>query len=127
VSRNRWHIERDDASVTVSRLLPARFDVSAETVLPTGARLRMAQQIRQDLWRLLQNARGFAPVVRVTTEDAGVRVIAGGAFTGMFPRQRIQDQIASLLEDPVLRARWSKCAALNTDVPLADQRAVSHD
>ena len=69
MSRKRWHILREGDSLTMTRALPVRFDVAAGTTLPGGGRLRLAMQVRQDLWRALQALRGFAPVVQVTRRD----------------------------------------------------------
>lgn len=84
---------------------PVRFDVSAETLLPSAAPLRIAHQVRQDLWRALQRLRGFAPVVAVTPVDAGLRVVAGGAVDGAIP-PGTSALIADLLTHPGNRARW---------------------
>lgn len=106
MAKNSWHILRDDATVTVARSLPVRFDVMAETTLPAGDPLRVAQQIRQDMWRGLQKLRGFSPVVRVTQRQETLHIAAGGACTGTFPKSRAKDQIESLLSDPKKRSRW---------------------
>ncbi|MEQ9693824.1 hypothetical protein [Shimia sp. SDUM112013] len=111
MTRNRWHILRDNDTLTVARRLPVRFDVSAGTVLPSGSRLRMAQQVRQDMWRRLQGVRGFSPVVSVTAQDGALHVTAGGSIDGRFPRARVEEKIAGLLADPSCRARWSAYAA----------------
>lgn len=101
-----WHILREDGALTLARRLPARFDFGAEAAFPPVGRLRLARQIRQDMWRALQNLRGFAPVIRVETTGAGVQVRAGGQVDGTFPRQRAADTVAALLQDPAHRARW---------------------
>ena len=111
MTRNRWHIIREDNSLTVTRALPVRFDVSAETVVPDGSRRRLAQQVRQDLWRRLQDVRGFQPVVRVTREHGACRIVAGGRIEGRFPKAGIEAEIADLLASPQHRDRWSAQAA----------------
>ncbi|MDC0738596.1 hypothetical protein N6L24_09910 [Cognatishimia sp. SS12] len=109
--RTTWHITKDAESLTLSRRLPARFDVWGETELPRGNRLRIAHQIRQDLWRALQDLRGFAPVVQLTAQGAYLRVRAGGQIDGRFSRASVEAQIAAVLEDGSNRARWSRFAA----------------
>lgn len=111
MTRNRWHIIREDNTLTVTRALPVRFDVSAETVIADGSRLRLAQQVRQDMWRRLRDLRGFAPVVSVTREGALCRVTAGGRIDGAFPKARAQSILEDMLGDASLRARWSAHAA----------------
>ena len=98
--------------LTLARQLPARFDVSAATVLPTPARRgRIATQVRQDLWRALRGQRGFSPVVEVTDQacdgGVGLRVRAGGrVMAARFDRTLLEAKIAALLADPGNRARW---------------------
>ncbi len=112
VSRARWHILRDEAAVTVCRRLPVRFDVAAEADMPAPRRpVRLAQQVRQDMWRMLQDQRGFLPAVRVTAMGQGVTVRAGGEIAASgFPKARIEAQITDLLASPSHRARWLRYA-----------------
>ncbi|MGR3678014.1 MAG: hypothetical protein ACU0AZ_08520 [Paracoccaceae bacterium] len=105
----RWHIQRDATGLTLARALPARFDVSAETVLPLGDPLLLAHQIRQDMWRALQNLRGFSPVVRIDVGEAEVQVIAGGRVSGRVPATTV-GRIAEVLETPANRQRWQRYA-----------------
>lgn len=106
-----WHITRTEDALTLSRRLPARFDVVAETTLPGGGSLRLAHQIRQDMWRALQNLRGFSPVVEITSGGAGqgLRVRAGGQLLRRPPASAAQ-AIADVLENPKNRNRWLRHA-----------------
>ncbi|OBY25969.1 hypothetical protein [Leisingera sp. JC1] len=122
----RWHITRTDSSLTLSRRLPARTDVSAETVLPAADPLRLAHQIRQDLWRQLQRLRGFAPVVEITAAGQGLRVRAGGQVAGRVPANAA-GLIADVLEDPANRARWIRHASRGQGRTLPDSRADAKD
>ena len=106
MAKQRWHILRDSHGVTLTRRLPVRFDLSSQVVLPNARKLYLAQQIRQDLWRLLQNLRGFAPVVRIENHVGGVLVTAGGQIDGMVNRNRCEVEIQCLLTDEGLQARW---------------------
>jgi len=106
VARNGWHILRQGASVTVTRRLPVVWDVAAETRLPDAGRLRVAQQVRQDLWRALRRQRGFAPAVRVARDGAGLSVRAGGRVAAPHDRARLEAGIARLLACRAHRARW---------------------
>lgn len=126
MTRSRWHIIRTDSSLTLSRRLPARFDVAAETVLPAGDPLRLAHQIRQDMWRKLQSLRGFSPVVEITTVGQGLRVRAGGQVMGRVPGNAA-GQIAEVLENPAGRARWVRHAGSRRARALRDSRANAKD
>ncbi|MEM1130010.1 MAG: hypothetical protein AAGH83_05735 [Pseudomonadota bacterium] len=108
MSARGWHILRNGAVVTLARHLPPRFDIAAETRFPAGLRPAvLAHELRKDLWRLLQKIKGFSPVIRVVEDDAGLVVRAGGAILGGGPiAAGSTDRIASLLDTPVLRARW---------------------
>ncbi len=111
MSRSAWHILRAGPVLTLARHLPARFDVVAETRLPLSGRLRLASQIRQDLWRALQRQRGFSPVIEVTNEGADLRVQAGGrVMARSFDRGYLEARIAEVLDSPDNRARWSRTA-----------------
>lgn len=107
MARDGWHIKRDGDTLTVSRKRTAQFDLAEVTFLPGDdlIRARIANQIRQDMWRKLQRLRGFCPAVRVTTQPGGVAVLAGGAVAGPVT-DRARTAIADLLSDPELRARW---------------------
>ncbi len=111
MTRKRWYILHEGETLTVTRALPVRLDVSVQTLLPKGSRLRLAQQVRQDLWRRLQGVRGFQPVVSVMHERDMCRVVAGGRIDGRFPKAQTENAISDMLGDPHLRARWSAFAA----------------
>ncbi|WP_299349920.1 hypothetical protein [uncultured Shimia sp.] len=111
MTRNHWHILREGNILTMTRALPVRFDVRAETTMPDGSRLRLAQQVRQDLWRRLQTLRGFAPAVQVTRVNGACRIVAGGRVDAVHNKRRLEDSIAEMLADPALRHRWSSYAA----------------
>lgn len=103
---HRWHVERGQDVLTLSRGRPARFDLSVDAVLASGDPLRLAHQIRQDVWRALRDLRGFAPAVRVTRRDGAMHVTAGGAVAGRFPRHHAEAAIRAVLDCPANRARW---------------------
>ena len=109
MARDNWHMERVEGAVTLSRRLPARWDVAAEAQLPPGSMGRIAHQVRQDLWRALQRLRGFSPAVRVERDEAGLRVVAGGAVAGTVPPGTAA-RIREVLDDPANRARWVRHA-----------------
>lgn len=110
-ARDGWHIARDGATVTVSRKRSARFDLAEAAWIPGDdlIRSRLAHQIRQDMWRRLQRQRGFCPAVRVTAQDGGYAIVAGGAIAGRVT-DRARAVIADMLQDPTLRARWIRNA-----------------
>ncbi len=109
--------------MTVARRLPVRWDIACRTVLPGGGRLRLAHQIRQDLWRALRAQRGFAPCVEVTRVPDGLAVRAGGQVDVGHNARHIRDVIASLLGDAALRRRWVVCAGADRAVPRGAETA----
>ena len=100
--------------MTVSRRLPARFDVSADAQFPLACPKRLAQQIRQDMWRVLQNVRGFSPVVRVEQQGDGLLVTAGGQASAPISGS-IEYQISELLNDATRRKRWLNWAKIGEE------------
>lgn len=111
MSRKRWHMRTEGALTLHARHWPPRFDVQATTVLSDAQPERLALQIRQDLWRALQNLRGFSPVVQVERRAGELHVTAGGRVAGAVCAQT-QARIAELLADPVRRRRWVSWARL---------------
>lgn len=105
----RWHILQDGDTVTLCRQRPPRFDFAVHTVLPRGRPTWLAHQIRQDLWRALQNVRGFSPVVRLQAVPAGWAVTAGGRAAGQIAPQ-ILERVTAVLEHAGNRARWMRHA-----------------
>lgn len=110
MTRHTWHIKREGQSLTLSRQLPARFDIAAVASFPMMGRLRLAQQVRQDMWRALRNVRGFSPVVQIETQGDGLMVRAGGRVDGRAPKAQLQARITDVLANPDNRARWARCA-----------------
>ena len=114
----RWHTERAGESLTLSRRPGARFDAVAEASWPLRTapvradafRLRLAHQVRQDVWRALQGIRGLPPVVAVSTEADRVTVRAGADLSGARATPRIADDLARLLADSRLIARLTVSA-----------------
>ena len=105
MSRRGFHILREDDVTIVTRHLPPRFDIHASAEFPYVSPVRLAQQIRQDLWRMLQKLRGFSPVVRVEQAGDALVVTAGGRV--MKPvRNDANRCIAALLHDAARRKRW---------------------
>ncbi len=105
----RWHTLREGDTLTLARHLPARFDLSVETHLPRVRPLRLAHQVRQDMWRALQTLRGFSPVVRICTLEERVHIQAGGRVLGAVPPSA-KARLAAVLEDSSNRARWIRHA-----------------
>lgn len=114
MAHRNWHILREGDALTLARRLPVRFDFAAQTVISGGAGLRrgrIAHQVRQDMWRALQDLRGFAPVVRVLVRGDDLEITAGGAVSGRFPKTQCEAAVAEVLADSVNRARWMRTSA----------------
>ncbi|SFC18083.1 hypothetical protein [Salipiger profundus] len=112
MGRKGWHTHAQGGALILARRWPARFDLSVETRLPpVRRRARLAHQVRQDLWRALQDLRGFSPCVLVEDTGQGTLVRAGGQLDAQAPRARAEAGIAELLEDPRRRARWLRWAS----------------
>lgn len=107
--RGKWHIFREEGSLTVARQVPPRFDVAVSVVLPPAEPLRLAQQIRQDMWRAVQAVRGFSPVVKVEAQGDSLLVTAGGRVAGRVPGN-LASEIKAVLEDEAKRSRWLRHA-----------------
>ncbi|MDF0600582.1 hypothetical protein P1J78_07565 [Psychromarinibacter sp. C21-152] len=100
----------------LTRRLPPRFDVVAETGFPCVPRRRLAHQVRQDVWRALRHVRGFSPVVEVAADGSALRLRAGGRIDGAAAdRAGLRARIHELLHEPARRARWQRHAERGQD------------
>ncbi|MFY0681259.1 MAG: hypothetical protein JXR13_11845 [Thalassovita sp.] len=106
MSRKPWHIVKEDGAVTVARRLPVRFDFCAAADFPRCGSVKLAQQIRQDMWRALQSLQGFSPIVRVEINGGTMRVLAGGQVDKRYPRAQVIETVSTLLNSPSHRTRW---------------------
>ncbi|GGX50448.1 hypothetical protein GCM10007385_18670 [Tateyamaria omphalii] len=97
--------------MTLCRHLPPRFDFVVYTVLPGGQALRLAHQIRQDLWRALQTLRGFSPVVRLEWIAECWHVMAGGRVLGPVTEAMVATA-EDVLNSRRNRARWVNAARM---------------
>ena len=112
-----WAYEQNaEGALVHARQGRTRQDVGIQTAVPRQNRRRLAQQIRQDMWRVVQNQRGFSPIVQIDETDEGLIVIAGGQIDGVFPKAHLEAKIADVLEDPKNRARWLRWARAKEDV-----------
>lgn len=105
----RWHILWQEEALTLCRQQPAQFDVAVSVDLPAADPLRLAHQIRQDMWRAVQNVRGFSPVVKIEAQGEGLLVTAGGRVAGRVPGN-LASEIRAILEDENKRSRWLRHA-----------------
>lgn len=107
MTRDRWHEIEEEGALILARRLPLRFDLAVEGRLPDASRRRVAHRLRQDMWRELQDLRGFAPAVQVWRVPGGLRVRAGGSVASRFGRAAAEARIVALLQDPARIARWT--------------------
>lgn len=112
MGRTAWHITDQDGVLRLSRRGAGAMDVAIETSLPNAGRRKVAQQMRQDLWRALQTVRGLSPVIEVARAGDMLRVRAGVHLACPAPQERIAQVIAQILNDPAHRQRWVNHARL---------------
>ena len=113
----RWKVVEEGNSLLLHRagLSPQwSVDVSRTLDWPAtpGQRLRIAHQIRQDVWRACQTTRGFVPVVQVSTDGHQTVMRAGGSLTTRSGHVSIlETRIAAVLDDGNNRRRWRAYAS----------------
>ena len=107
-----WMTSDINGEYIMARRLPVHFDLCVETTMPLMSRRKLALQIRQDMWRVLQNLRGFLPAVSVTRAGDGVQVRAGGQFTCPVNLPYAETKLRDMLNDATYRQRWSNFAKL---------------
>ncbi|MGB0659712.1 MAG: hypothetical protein ACPGNV_05975 [Mangrovicoccus sp.] len=108
----KWVIREEGGALWLHRPHAPRMDFFAVSEFPEASRHILAHEIRKDLWRELQNLRGFSPVVKIKRHAKGLTVQAGGQVSGRsWPKALAEAQITALLTDPTKRARWIAHAA----------------
>ena len=108
----RWTVVEQQDFLLLHRTGPAPewvVEVSRTLNWPSspGQRLRVAHQVRQDIWRACRSTRGFVPVVQVSTDGHQTVIRAGGSLTtrsGHIPA--IEARIAAVLDSENNRRRW---------------------
>lgn len=109
-----WATRTECKTLTLFRPGRARMDVSATAALTsqdTLSPIRIAHQVRQDIWRALARVRGYSPVVQVVGRDGALIVTAGGMLTsGNVPHASIKARLSEVLQNPANRARWCRFA-----------------
>lgn len=123
LSQGGWYVQRAGDVLLLARRWPARFDLAVDVVFAGvgqgGSRARLAHQLRQDMWRCLQDLRGFWPVVRIARCGADLRVTIGGALQegqGQQAQQRRGEAtLEALLANPRHRARWLRHAGMKCE------------
>ena len=108
---NTWIIEQSDDTVLVTRRKPVRWDVEARASFPKCHPLRLAHQIRQDMWRDLQKIKGFCPAVEIEIGDM-MQVKAGGRVARHVHPQA-NAWVHDLLTSDTNRRRWLAHARLD--------------
>ena len=112
----RWHILWDEPQLTLCRHLPPRFDLRAQTRLPGGDPVRLAHQIRQDIWRRLQSVRG---VLAGDPPDRRPAHMLGGdrrRAAALPIASALTTRLEEVLEDHSTRRRWIRHAVYNRSV-----------
>ena len=107
-----WLIDQSDTHVLVTRRKPVRWDVEASVSFSPCHPLRLAHQVRQDLWRELQKIKGFCPAVEIELGDT-FTIRAGGRILRHVP-PGTNDRILALLNNGINRRRWLAYARYKT-------------
>ena len=79
--------------------------------LTAKQRIRIAHQVRQDIWRTCRGVRGFLPMVEVSTSGDETVIRAGGSLmtrSGYVPT--LEMKVARVLDCADNIARWQRHA-----------------
>ncbi|KMW56109.1 hypothetical protein AIOL_001061 [Candidatus Rhodobacter oscarellae] len=109
---NTWIVEQSETRVLVTRRKPVRWDVSARAEFPPCKALRLAHQIRQDMWRELQKIKGFCPAVEV--ELGEVFQVRAGGRVARHVHPLASEWVEDLLNSNTHRRRWLAYAKART-------------
>ncbi|MEL7154469.1 MAG: hypothetical protein AAFN51_11895 [Pseudomonadota bacterium] len=113
---SRWSLVVSDDATLLHRTGQRpewAFEVSLKLTSTASAaqRVRIAHQVRQDIWRACQRVRGFLPLVEVSTSGNETVIRAGGSLmtrSGHVPSLEIK--VAAVLDCADNIARWQRHA-----------------
>ena len=97
--------------------LPDRWDIAIKRNWRFGllSRRRLARAIRQDIWRDLQQVRGFVPRVLVAQNADLVQITAGGVLMAGRAAPVLENHLAGVLDNPGNKMRWLRFAGTKGD------------
>ena len=101
---NWFHKQLGDTYL-LARCFPLSFALLAETNFAVCRPKILALQLRQDIWRLLQNLRWFLPALEVRVSVFCMQVRAGGQLTCSFQVQSAQKKMQNMLDNLAYRKR----------------------
>jgi hypothetical protein len=107
-----WIISEQAGRLRIARQPNLRWDLKVRATFPICRRRRLGQQILQDMWRNLQDVRGFCPAVELWRDADLVVADIGGDVQGRFARGWTEGRITDLVNDARLRARWERFARI---------------
>lgn len=92
----------------ICHCIPVRFDLSGEMhFLFLRSRL-LASQIQQDMWKAVQDLRGFLPVIEIKKGTDDLSVLAGGQLNYPLHLGLVEVRLRQPFHDPQMRTRWLK-------------------
>ena len=113
-----------DAGILHARAgLADRWDIAVSRDLPSTSaisRSRYAAQVRQDIWRALQDIRGFVPRVLVQTGPESIQITGGGTQVTGRTTPGMAARIAHILDNPDNRRRWANHARARANTVRGD-------
>ncbi|MEM9099246.1 MAG: hypothetical protein AAGC79_12060 [Pseudomonadota bacterium] len=101
--------EKGEALILSPKGLAPVWDIEVSRILPSLRRCSrrwVAHQIRRDLWRAMQEMRGFVPVISVAWADHWLEIRAGGRILCGAAPPNAFETIASVLDNEDNRRRW---------------------
>ena len=107
-----WIIDETPDLLLVTRRKPVRWDIEARAEFPKAHALRLAHQIRQDMWRELKKIKGFCPAVEIEKGET-LKVRAGGRVA-RHVHPMANGWVEDLLNSDIHRRRWLAYSKLKT-------------
>ncbi len=100
----------------IFRRTPVRFDLCVGARCLSCRMNYVGHQIRQDIWRALQNLRRFLPVVEIGIVTDNLSLRAGGQLTFLVNLVSAEERPCTPLHDSQIRTRCLHFAAIKAEV-----------
>ena len=111
-----WGMQKISGAFLICHYISVRFDLSVEThFLYLRFRL-LASQIREDMWKAIQNLCGFLPAIEIKKGTDDLSVLAGGRLNCPVHITLVEVRLRKLLHDPQMRTRSLQFSTIKVEV-----------
>ena len=110
-----WVMQKTSGTFLICRRIPISFCFCVETHVPFLRLGLLASQIRQDMWKAMQNPRGFLSAVKIKKGTDDLYVLVGGQLNCPVHLGSVEMRLREPLNYPQMRTWWLQFAAIKAE------------